>query len=703
MKRFRWAGVALASVATSVAAVEPTATVVEYFNTYTGHYFITAAADEISIVESGGAGPGWQRTGGQFGVFKSASDAPGLSPVCRFYAAGPNSHFFTADPGECDLLRTHDYGWRFEGIAFHVAVPSAGQCAPGTTPVFRSYNMRAAQNDSNHRFTVDPTVYAKSASFGYPGQEGVQMCAAVSAADARADAIRLLRQASFGPTDEEVARVVSMGPAAWIDQQLSMPATKYTAYPWTPANRPTACVDDRTPPVSAASFCARDNYTLFPLQNEFFRNALTQPDQLRGRVAFALSQILVTSGVSNARNYAMREYQQLLVDNAFANYHDVLMGVTLSPNMGDYLDMANNNKANAAANTQPNENYGREILQLFSLGTVLLNADGTPVVDAAGKPVPTYDQDVIEGFAHVFTGWTYPTVAGATPRNNNPRNYLGTMVAVDANHDFGAKELLDGVIAPAGMGMSQDLEFAHQAILNHRNIGPFIGRQLIQKLVTSDPTPGYVARVAAVWANDGAGQRGNLRAVVRAILLDPEARGARKIDPGYGKLQEPVLWLASVARATHAKSDGVYLRAQSGNLSQPVFYPPTVFNYYSPSYGIPGTRLVGPEFQLLTSATAIARANAASALLFSASIPPDATVYGATGTQLDLSAYTAAATDTNALLDRIDANLMAGTTGVAMRSAITTAVNALAPTDTLNRARTALYLTFSSPQYQVQR
>ena len=703
MKRFRWAGAALACIVTSVAAVEPTATVVEYFNTYTGHYFITAAADEIAIVESGGAGPGWQRTGGQFGVFRNAGDAPGLSPVCRFYTSGANSHFFTADASECDLLKTHDYGWGYEGIAFHVATPSGGQCAAGTTPVFRAYNMGGARNDSNHRFTVDPTVYAKSASFGYPAQEGVVMCAAVSSADLRADAIRLLRQASFGPTDAEVARVMSMGPAAWIDQQLSMPATRYTAYAWTPANRPTTCVDDRTLPVTPTSYCARDNYSLFPLQNEFFRNALTQPDQLRGRVAFALSQILVTSGVSNARNYAMREYQQLLVDNAFANYHDVLMGVTLSPNMGDYLDMANNNKANAAAGTQPNENYGREILQLFSVGTVLLNADGTPVLDSAGKPVPTYGQDVIEGYSHVFTGWTYPTIAGATQRSNNPRNYLGQMIAVPANHDTGFKSLLNGALAQPGWPMDQDLEFAHQTILNHPNIGPFIGRQLIQKLVTSDPTPGYVARISAVWSNDGAGQRGNLRAVVRAILLDPEARGARKIDPGYGKLQEPALFLTSIARAMNAKSDGVYLRAQSGNLSQPVFYPPTVFNYYSPSYGIPGTNLVGPEFQLLTSATAIARANVANSLFFSTTIAPDPSVYGATGTQLDLSTYTAAANDTNALLDRVDANVMGGTMGTTMRGAIASAVNAVAATDALNRARTALYLTFSSPQYQVQR
>ena len=371
--------------------------------------------------------------------------------------------------------------------------------------------------------------------------------------------------------------------------------------------------------------------------------------------------------------------------------------------MGDYLDMANNNKASAAANTQPNENYGREILQLFSVGTVLLNADGTPMLDASGKAMPTYDQDVIEGFAHVFTGWTYAPVAGTASRNNNPKNYLGTMVAVPANHDFSGKPLLSGIWAAGNLSMEDDLAFAHQNIVDHANVGPFIGKQLIQKLVTSDPTPGYVARVTAAWNNNGAGQRGDLKAVIRAILLDPEARGARKIDPGYGKLVEPAVYLASLARATNAASDGIYLRAQSSSLSQNVFYAPSVFNFYSPDYQVPGTKLNGPEFQLLTSATAISRANVANALLFSNGIAPDSTVYGATGTQLDLSPYTAVAADAGTLADRINTYLLAGAMPSAMRSAIVTAVNAVPANDPTGRARTALYLAFSSPQYQVQR
>ena len=695
---------ALAAWSLPGAAAEPTAVAVEYFNTVLRHYFVSADPAEQRSVDSGGAGAGWVRTGGQFGVFAKATDAPGLSPVCRFYGrpgVGPNSHFYTADRAECEAVK-RDNGWQYEGIAFHVAEPASGRCAAGTTPVMRSYNNGFPRNDSNHRFTVDATVLANAPGFGH-SPEGVVMCAPLSGADIAADAVRLLRQATFGATEAEARRVASMGAAAWIDEQLAMPVTQYPVYAWMPANRAETCVDDRTPPVRPDSYCARDNYTLFPLQTQFFRNALTQPDQLRGRIAFALSQIMVTSGVDNSRNYAMRHYQQIFLDRAFGNFHDLLTAVTLSPVMGDYLDMANNNRSNAAAGTNPNENYAREILQLFSVGTWLLNPDGTRSLDAAGKPRFTYDSPEIKGFARVFTGWTYPTVAGAVPRNNNPRNYLGDMRPVDANHETGSKVLLNGVVAPAGLAMAQDLDFAHRNISGHPNVGPFIGKQLIQKLVTADPTPAYVARVTAAFDNNGAGQRGDLRAVVRAILTDPEARGARKIDPAYGKLVEPVLYQSSLVRAFGGTSDGVYLRAQSAALGQFVFYAPSVFNYYPFDYVVPGTSRLGPEFGIHTSTTSIARANFATGLLFSSQINADASVYGSTGTRLDFAPYEAVAADASALADRLDRELLAGTMSAAMKGAIVAAVNAVPATDTLGRARTAAWLVVTSPQFQVQR
>ena len=703
MSELRVAALVAASLVGSAAfAAEPTGLAIEYFNSTLGHYFVTAGPGEIQSVETGGAGPGWTRTGGQFGVFLGASDAPGLVPVCRFYGTpgvGPNSHFYTASPAECEQVK-RDRGWTYEGVAFYM--PQTPGCGLAATPVYRSYNNGFSRNDSNHRFTVDATVFARSTSFGYAA-EGIAMCAPLSSADTRADAVRLLRQASFGPTQAEAQRVAGMGPEAWLNEQFALPATQYPAYPWMPANRADACVDNRTQPVRADSYCARDNYSLFPLQLQFFRNALTQPDQLRARMAFALSQIMVTSGVDNSRNYAMRHYQQLLADHAFGNFYDLLLAVTLSPVMGDYLDMVNNNKSNPATGADPNENYGREILQLFSVGTYLLNADGTQQLDAAGKPLFTYDLAQIKGFSRAFTGWTYQPLPSAASRANNPRNYLGAMLPVDSNHETGSKVLLAGVTSPAGMTMQQDLAFAHQNIFNHPNVGPFIGKQLIQKLVTSEPTPSYVARVTAVFNNNGVGQRGDLRAVLRAILTDPEARGARKIDPAYGKLLEPVLFMTGTARALGAASDGAYLRSQSAALGQFVFYAPSVFNHYPFDYVVPGTRLLGPEFGVQTSSTAINRANFANGMVFSASISPDPTIYGSTGTQLDLAPYQALAQDPAALADRLDRDLLAGAMSPAMRDAIVGAVNAVASSDPLTRARTGAYLVVTSPQYQVQR
>jgi uncharacterized protein (DUF1800 family) len=696
---------ALALWLVSAAAwAEPTATAVEYYNTGLRHYFVTANPGEMAIVENGGAGPGWVRTGGAFGVYAGAGDAPGIVPVCRFYGTpgvGPNSHFYTADAGECAFVKTTQ-GWTYEGIAFHIHPVIAGACATGTTPVYRTYNDGAARNDSNHRFTVDATVQAKMVSAGNRS-EGIVMCAPLSAADLDRDAVRLLRQATFGPRESDVARVRQIGAAAWIDEQLAAPVTAYTVFPWVTNGAPASCVDDRTQPVRPDSYCFRDNYTLFPLQLEFFRHAATQTDQLRGRVAFALSQIFVTSGVDVSRNYAMRHYQQLFRDHAFGNFYDLMVAVTLSPVMGDYLDMANNNKTNTAAGTDPNENYAREILQLFTVGTVKLNQDGTPRVDAEGKPLPTYDLAEIKGFSRVFTGWTYPTVAGAPARSNNPRDYLGNMLAVTSNHEFGTKLLLDGVVAPANLTMDDDLAFAHRNIFNHPNVGPFISKQLIQKLVTSDPTPAYVSRVAGVFNNNGVGQRGDLRAVVRAILTDVEARGALKIDPAYGKLTEPAVFMTAVLRALGGRTDGVYLRAASNTLGQFVFYPPSVFNYYPPDYVIPGTTLLGPEFAIQNTSTTFARANFATSLVMAAQVAPDNTVYGSTGTAVDLTPYQAVAADAGALADRLNTYLLAGRMTPAMRSAIVTAVNAVSATDLLGRARAAAWLVVTSPQFQVER
>jgi uncharacterized protein (DUF1800 family) len=518
-----------------------------------------------------------------------------------------------------------------------------------------------------------------------------------------ADAIRLLEQSTWGPTEALIAHVKSVGAERFVDEQLATPSTRYTAFQPVPTARPATCIDDRTLPLTPTSYCARDNYTLFQLQREFFKNAVTGSDQLRQRVAFALSQLFVVSGTDINQVYAMQRYQQMLADLAFDNFKNVLSQVTLSPVMGNYLDMANNQKPNPATGVEPNENYAREVLQLFSIGTVELKADGTPLTDSSGKTIATYSQDEIEGFAHVFTGWTYPTAAGAAPRAGfNPRYYDGTMEERSQYHAYTAKELLNDATAPANLTMSADLANAINNIFAHPNVGPFIAKQLIQKLVTSNPSTQYVRRIAKVFDDNGAGVRGDLKAVVRAILLDPEARGQAKNDAAYGRLREPAQYVVAVARALNAATDGVYLRAQSAAMGQPVFQAPSVFNFYPPDYIVPKTDVLGPEFALQNTSSTFARINFVNALVFG-TINPDPTVYGATGTQVDWSAFTAVAGDADALVDKLDRLLLHGTLSSQAHDAIVTAVNAASTTDAVARAKTAFYLFATSSQYQVER
>ncbi|MFS8084536.1 MAG: DUF1800 family protein [Acidobacteriota bacterium] len=696
---------------TPAHAVEPTATVTEFYNTALKHYFVTANPAEAAGIDAGSAGPGWVRTKGRFSAFQNAGDAAGLLAVCRFYRSaaidpvtglrpGPNSHFYTSNATECAQVK-QDPGWTYEGIAFHIHDLAGTGCAANTQPVYRSYNNGYLHNDSNHRYTTDLTVQEKMSGQGY-APEGIVMCAPMSAAQVEADMVRLLEQATFGPSDASLAHVKAVGVSAFIEEQLAAAATKYPAYPFFPFNKPGTCVNATAPPYNADSFCARDNYSLFQLQRQFFMQGATATDQLRQRVGFALSQVFVISAVEGGLNqpYGMAEYQQLLRDSAFDNFENILTRVTLHPTMGKYLDMANNNKVTNGV--EPNENYAREILQLFSIGLVKLNQDGTPMLDAAAKPVPTYDQAQIESFADVFTGWSYPPQPGQIARFNNTPYFLGQMVSFSANHDTSAKQLL-GATAPAGLSAAADLANSLHNIFLHPNVAPFISRPLIQKLVTGNPTPSYVGRVAAVFNNNGAGVRGDMKAVVRAILNDPEARGDLKIDPAYGKLREPALYLLNILRGFNGQTDGVSFQRAGTSLLQPVFYSPSVFNYYPPDYIVPNTNALGPEFAIQNSTTALGRINTANTMIFSTIIAPDPTVIGATGTSLNMLPLQTLAADPAQLVAKLDALLLHGTMSSAMKNAIIAAVNVIPASDTLSRARTAAYLAVTSSQYQVQR
>ncbi|MBI3148279.1 MAG: DUF1800 domain-containing protein [Betaproteobacteria bacterium] len=688
----------------TASAVEPTATAIEFYNTDLKHYFVTAGAGEAAGIDAGAAGPGWRRTGASFHVWANGHEVPGLIPVCRFYGTpgvGPNSHFYSASSAECETLR-QDPGWLDEGIAFYVNAPALAGCPSGTTAVYRSYNNGYPRNDSNHRYTIDYSLWAKMGTEGH-SPEGVAMCSPLSSAQVEADAKRLLEQATFGPSEAQIAHVRDIGVNAFLEEQFAAAATQYPPYPWVPRNKPDSCVDDSTPPIGPESYCARDNYTLFQLQRQFYRNALSNADQLRQRVAWALSQILVTSGAEVQINYGMARYQQIFLDHAFGNYQNILRAVTVSPVMGDYLNMVNNDKPNTTNGTGPNENYARELMQLFSIGVWQLNPDGGHKLDSTGTPMATYGQEEISGLAHALTGWTFPTVQGQAPRSHNPPNYLGDMFGVEINHDTNSKLLLNGQTLTAGGNTASDLTAVIASVFNHPNVGPFIGRQLIQKLVTSNPTPAYVARVAAVFDNNGLGVRGDLKAVVRAILTDPEARGPLKLDPQYGKLREPVLALTHIGRALGVSSDGVAFRNASRGLSQHVYFAPTVFNYYAADNTLPGSNTAGPEFEILNSTTTLARSNVIYSLLYSNQINPDASVYGATGTTFNLSAYQAVAGDADALAERMNRYLLHGTMSAGMKTSIVNAVNAISTSDPLNRTRMGLYLVLTSPHFQVER
>jgi len=507
------------------------------------------------------------------------------------------------------------------------------------------------------------------------------------------DAVRLAAQATFGPTAAVAGDIQQRGAAAWIDAQLQVPPSDLGTYPVVADNVNAVC------PTGSPATCYRDNFTPFLSEAAFFRNAISGADQLRQRVAFALSQIVVVSGAEVRPNYAVAEYEKLLLRDAFGTYRQLLEDVTLSPAMGRYLNMVNNDKPNPARGTAPNENYAREVMQLFSVGLVQLNPDGSTVTDSSGTPVPTYDQNAVIGLAHVLTGWTYPLQSGATQRTHNPPYYVGSMVVVPSNHDTAAKTILGGTQIPAGQTPEADLAQALDTIAGHPNVGPFIGKQLIQALVTANPSPAYVGRISAVWADDGHGVRGNLGAVVRAILLDPEARGDVKTDPSYGRVKDPVLLLTGPARALGVTTDGVYLARASGSLEQPPYLSPTVFNFYPPDY-TPESNLVSPASALLDSASVFNRANVFLQLLFSPP-GPDQTVTGATGTQITLGDLAPFGSDSGALVDSIDALLFHGTMSTAQRLAILDAVNAQPAGSAWVRA--AAYVVLTSPHYQVER
>ncbi|MGH9559774.1 MAG: DUF1800 domain-containing protein [Bryobacteraceae bacterium] len=487
-------------------------------------------------------------------------------------------------------------------------------------------------------------------------------------------AARFLDQAAWGPTPASIAQVESMGFSNWLAAQFALN---------------TSDLPDQ-PILNAAG---KSNNNLAPVQAAFYVNAVSGPDQLRQRVAFALSQIWVVSQEGVPQAYAYPPYWRIFRDNAFGNYRDVIKAVTLGPAMGRYLNMANNNKANAAKGTVPNENYARELMQLFTLGLQQLNPDGSSVMQN-NAPVPTYNPAVVTGMSKVLTGWTYPTAPGVTPKRNNPPYFIGQMLAVDAEHDKTAKTLFGNTTLPAGQTAGQDLESLLDALMTQPTMAPFVSRQLIEHLVTGNPSPAYIQRVSTVFENDGTRVAGNLKAVITAILIDPEARAgddpSATAAPSFGHLREPVLFMASVLRGLNATvSTPNKISADAAELGENLFNAPSVFSYFSPQsrteFG-----LTGPEFQIYSTQTAADRINLVNSILYGS---------GATGFQIHLGPFVSQAGDTDGLLSYIGSIFPRGAMPEALEQAAATAVNSTSTPDA--RARMALYVVLTSSAYQI--
>jgi uncharacterized protein (DUF1800 family) len=511
-----------------------------------------------------------------------------------------------------------------------------------------------------------------------------------------------------------VTQIQSLGTAAWVAAQMRLTNSRYTLGNGGAVHQNTNNAEFCDLAANRGENCWRDWFSTQPLAWDFYRNATQQPDQLRQRVAFALQQIVVVNSLEVAGTYGFRNYYNALLDNAFGNYRQVLKKVALSPVMGDFLNNANNDKA------APNENFARELLQLFSIGTCELNADGQL---KGGTCNTTYNNETVRAYAYALTGWTYPaggaTSYGCWPEGTNCRYYGGDMVPLASYHDSAPRSLLSGVTLAAGSSAAQALEKVLDSLMSHPNMAPFIAKQLIQHLVSSNPSPAYVQRVAAAFTSGshsaagtsfGSGQRGDLAATVAAVLLDSEARTEAPARSA-GKLREPVLMLTGVLRALNGRSDGEALSWWWGEaLRQHVFRAPSVFNFFPPNYPVPGSTLVGASYGIHNANAALERLNYLTYLLsWGGSDPnPADKVPGAFGTKVNTTPFEVDATDVPKLVDRLSLLALGAPLPSAARSEVVRATESFTQNNSGNgwkgeRVKQAALLVFATPAYQVQR
>jgi len=544
------------------------------------------------------------------------------------------------------------------------------------------------------------------------------------------NAARFLTQATFGPTEDSRNVVMKIGYAGWISRQLTLPATSHRAW-W----------EARDAAIRAADPNANTSAGQDQVFESFWKQALTGEDQLRQRVVYALSQIFVVSALDgNVGNQprAMAAWLDMLGDKGFTTYRELLEAVSLHPMMGLYLSHLRNQKADLTTGRVPDENYAREVIQLLSIGVIKLNLDGTPVL-INGRPVDAYTSADISGMAQVFTGFSW--ACPAAPASNNcfyngssggvsdPDRHFKPMVAYPQFHSTTAKNFL-GVTIPAQSpaNPAASLKVALDTLDAHPNTAPFISRQLIQRLVTSNPSPDYVRAVASVFVNNGAGRRGDLKEVVKAILLHPEARLR---NDASGKLREPVLRLSAFMRAFPHTSDSGYFRVgntdnPASSLGQTPLRSPSVFNFYRPGYVAPGTQtaaagLVAPEMQLLNESSVSGWVNFMRDNLSNGVGQSNGTINGVVLNRRDLrrndATQMALATNTTALTSHVLEQLLYGPPSPTLSNEISTAIGKItiptlnasgsnqAQVDAArrNRVNAALLLTLASPEYLAQK
>ncbi len=526
------------------------------------------------------------------------------------------------------------------------------------------------------------------------------------------EAARFLTQATFGPTEASIAQVQSQGFNGWITAQIAMPL----------------------PGQSHLSYLtAIDNAQNFTDPQDFYeswwRQVITSEDQLRQRVAFALSQIFVISMAGDLDERGAASYYDMLQRNAFGNFRTLLEDVTLHPMMGEYLTFIANQKEDPSTGRMPDENYAREVMQLMTIGLHELNTNGTARL-SNGQPIPTYASSDIAGLAKVFTGISYyntnPSNNSFRGGNDDPDMTVRPMIFYPNFHSTSEKSFL-GVAIPASstVDVAGDLRIALDRLFQHPNVGPFIAQRLIQQLVTSNPSPAYVSRVATVFNDNGSGVRGDMAAVVRAVLTDSEARDMSTVgSASFGKLREPLIRVANWARAFKATSQtGTFLipsTASNTYLGQAPLFAPSVFNFWRPGFTPPATTqlgqrtLVAPEFQVIDEVTVASYANLIQDTI-NAGIGFVPTGFNGRDVLPNYSSEIALADSPQALVDRVNLLLLCGQMSPTLQQRIVAGVSAInVPASTgsnqatidvarLNRVKTAIFFTMISPEYLVQR